>query len=149
MRLTSKGRYAVAAMLDLCVHGQQGPVPLASIAERQHLSLSYLEQLFRRLRAAGLTYAMRGPGGGYRLARPAEEIAIAEIIRAVDEPLEITACGNRPEGCRPDGRCNAHLLWSALGELIEGFLASVSLADVAAGRVPLPEGIKVRDEVLS
>ncbi len=137
MRLTSKARYAVAAMMDLCRHAGERPVPLAAVAARQYISLSYLEQLFRKLREAGLVVAARGPGGGYRLARAAETISIADIIRAVEEPMQTTACGGGPRGCRPNGsRCDAHALWSALEHHIETFLSAVSLAAAASGAIP-------------
>ncbi len=136
MQLTSKARYAVAAMMDLCRHAEERPVPLAAVAARQYISLSYLEQLFRRLREAGLVVATRGPGGGYRLARPAETISIAEIIRAVGEPVQTTGCGGGPRGCRPDGsRCDAHALWTALEAHIESFLSGVTLAEAANGEI--------------
>ena len=137
MRLTSKARYAVAAMMDLCKHAGERPVPLAAIASRQYISLSYLEQLFRKLREAGLVVAARGPGGGYRLARAPETITIAEIIRAVEEEVQTTGCGGGPRGCRPDGsRCDTHALWMALGEHIEAFLSGVSLAAATSGAIP-------------
>lgn len=138
MRLTSKGRYAVMAMADLAVNGGAGrAVPLQDIAERQQISLSYLEQLFARLRRAGLVTGMRGPGGGYRLARTAADLAIAEIILAVNEPIKATRCKEgSPKGCMgTEGRCIAHDLWDELGRHIHGFLAAVSLEDVIERRV--------------
>ncbi len=137
MRLTSKGRYAVMAMADLALHAGAGEaVPLADIAERQKISLSYLEQLFARMRRAGLVSGVRGPGGGYRLARPAEATPIADIIDAVDEPIKATRCKDgAAKGCMGrDGRCIAHGLWDELGKRIYGFLAGVTLADLLAQR---------------
>ena len=136
MRLSTKGRYAVMALVDLAREGAAGPVTLAEIAARQAISLSYLEQLFARLRRKGLVQSARGPGGGYRLARPAGEIAVAEVVVAVDEPLKVTRCVAGARGCMPGGeRCLTHDLWEELGRQIHGYLAGVSLADVAAGRV--------------
>lgn len=137
MRLSTKGRYAVMAMTDLAKHEGVGRgVCLADIAARQDISLSYLEQLFSRLRRRGLVTSARGPGGGYRLAKAASELAIAEIVTAVDEPLGALRCTGGPKGCMPDGaRCLTHDLWDALGRQIEGFLAGVSLEDVTEGRL--------------
>jgi Rrf2 family transcriptional regulator, iron-sulfur cluster assembly transcription factor len=137
MRLTSKGRYAVMAMADLALHGgAERTAPLAEIARRQEISLSYLEQLFARLRRAGLVAGVRGPGGGYRLARAADRIAVAEIIAAVNEPIKATRCkdGSAKSCLGRDGRCIAHGLWAELGNHIQSFLASVSLADVLERR---------------
>jgi Rrf2 family iron-sulfur cluster assembly transcriptional regulator len=138
MRLSTKGRYAVMAMVDLARRESEAvrAVALADIAARQQISLSYLEQLFARLRRRGLVVSARGPGGGYRLARGAEATTIADIIHAVDEPLRATRCGGGAKGCMIKGeRCLTHDLWADLGERIEGYLASVSLADVAGGRL--------------
>lgn len=136
MRLSTKGRYAVMALVDLTRQGAAGPVSLAEIAARQAISLSYLEQLFARLRRKGLVRSARGPGGGYRLARPAAEVAIAEIVTAVDEPLKVVRCPAGGRGCMPGGElCLTHDLWEELGRQIYGYLAGVTLADVAAGRV--------------
>jgi len=138
MRLTSKGRYAVMALADLAVHGgEMRAIPLQDIAARQEISLSYLEQLFARLRRAGIVAGMRGPGGGYRLARPAAEVAIAEVIVAVDEPIKTTRCRDGSlKSCQGKvGRCIAHDLWDELGRQIHVFLAGVSLEDVVARRV--------------
>lgn len=138
MRLTSKGRYAVMAMADLAAHGGgERAVPLQEIAERQDLSLSYLEQLFARLRRAGLVAGVRGPGGGYRLARAAGQILTAEIIGAVDEPITVTRCDPQAAlGCTGKvERCIAHDLWDALGAQIFEFLSNVSLEDVVERRV--------------
>ena len=135
MRLSTKGRYAVMAMVDLAKHSRGQPVSLAEIAERQEISLSYLEQLFARLRKGGLVKSMRGPGGGYRLAHSAAETRISDIIHAVDEPLRATRCADS-KGCMTKGeRCLTHDLWEDLGQRIEDYLASVSLADVVEGRL--------------
>jgi Rrf2 family iron-sulfur cluster assembly transcriptional regulator len=142
MRLSTKGRYAVMAMADLA-RRQDEPcrgVPLADIAERQEISLSYLEQLFARLRRKGLVQSARGPGGGYRLSRTAEATTIADIVLAVDEPLHATRCAvrdvTRGKGCMAKGeRCLTHDLWEDLGHRIEDYLASITLADVILGRL--------------
>lgn len=138
MRLSTKGRYAVMAMADLA--GNEGgtrPVSLAEIAKRQEISLSYLEQLFAKLRKGGLVRSVRGPGGGYRLSRPAAELRIADIIVAVDEPIAATRCKTgSPIGCTgTTSRCVTHDLWEELGRQIHVFLSSVSLADVIEKRV--------------
>jgi Rrf2 family transcriptional regulator, iron-sulfur cluster assembly transcription factor len=133
MRLTSKGRYAVMAMADLALHGgAERAVPLQEVAKRQEISLSYLEQLFAKMRRAGLVSGVRGPGGGYRLARPAEVTTIADIIAAVNEPIKATRCqdGSTKSCLGKQGRCIAHGLWQEMGDRIQSFLASVSLADV-------------------
>jgi Rrf2 family iron-sulfur cluster assembly transcriptional regulator len=141
MRLSTKGRYAVMAMTDLAAHAQncsgRGAVALAEIAERQQISLAYLEQLFARLRRKGVVDSVRGPGGGYRLAKPAAETSIAEIVRAVDEPLKAVRCtGEGKLGCLKGGqRCATHALWDAMGRNIEAFLAGVSLDDVLTGKL--------------
>ena len=139
MRLSTKGRYAVMAMADLARNSQgaQRAVSLSDIASRQEISLSYLEQLFGRLRRGGLVVSVRGPGGGYRLARPAEETTVAEIVLAVDEPIRATRCAGQdsPKGCMIGGeRCITHHLWEGLGREIHRYLAGVSLADVLANR---------------
>ena len=131
MRLTTKGRFAVTAMVDLSMRQTRGPVTLAAISERQHISLSYLEQLFGKLRRAKLVTSVRGPGGGYCLARPTGGITMAEIITAVDEPLDATQCGGK-ENCHDDRRCVTHDLWATLNEKVYDYLASVSLADIVA-----------------
>lgn len=137
MRLTTKGRYAVMAMVDLADHSSAGPVSLAGIAERQEISLSYLEQLFAKLRQNGLVKSVRGPGGGYLLAREKSGTRIADIVLAVDEPIRTTRCTpGTPFGCRGNKtRCPTHDLWEALGNQIHLYLSSVSLADVGEGRV--------------
>jgi len=129
MRLTTKGRYAVTAMLDLAIHDRGQPTALADIAERQSLSLSYLEQLFAQLRRGHLVSSVRGPGGGYQLAREPSRINIAEIIHAVDEPVDVTRCQGRGN-CQAGGQCLAHDLWMGLSTQIREFLESISLADV-------------------
>ena len=131
MRLTTKGRYAVTAMLDLSLHDERGPVPLNEVSRRQGISLSYLEQLFLRLRRAQLVRSIRGPGGGYMLARPPERITIAEVIEAVDENMDSTACGSA-QGCDDDVQCLSHGLRVALSAQIRGFLSGITLADVVA-----------------
>ena len=138
MRLSTKGRYAVMAMADLAGNeAGQKPVALADIAQRQDISLSYLEQLFAKLRRGGLVTSVRGPGGGYRLSRPSTELRIADIIVAVDEPIAATRCKpGSAKGCTKTGaRCVTHDLWEELGQQIHVFLSSVSLADVVERRV--------------
>lgn len=138
MRLSTKGRYAVMAMADLAGHeGGTKPVSLAEIAKRQEISLSYLEQLFAKLRRGGLVKSVRGPGGGYRLSRSAGDVRIADIIMAVDEPIQATRCkSGSAKGCMATtGRCLTHDLWEELGRQIQVFLSSVSLADVVEKRV--------------
>ena len=136
MRLSTKGRYAVMAMADLARRQNERAVALADIAARQEISLSYLEQLFARLRRQGLVISARGPGGGYRLARDAAEVNIAEVVLAVDEPLHATRCEGKSTGCMLKGeRCLTHDLWDEMGRKIQDYLESVSLADVVMGRV--------------
>jgi Rrf2 family iron-sulfur cluster assembly transcriptional regulator len=133
MRLTTKGRYAVTAMLDLALHKQKGPVSLADISQRQAISLSYLEQLFSKLRKSSLVNSIRGPGGGYALKRDSSEIFIAEIVDAVNESVDTTKC--RGEGDCQDGEtCLSHYLWEDLSEQIHHFLEGISLADLVAKR---------------
>jgi Rrf2 family iron-sulfur cluster assembly transcriptional regulator len=127
MRLTTKGRFAVTAMLDLALHGDEGPVSLAGISERQKISLSYLEQLFGKLRRGALVESVRGPGGGYNLAREAARVSVADIVRAVEEPIDSTQCGGR-ENCHDNQRCMTHDLWEELNTTVYGFLEGVSLA---------------------
>ena len=129
MRLSTKGRYAVTAMLDLALKNDQGPVTLAEISENQGISLSYLEQLFAALRAKHLVRGVRGPGGGYYLARGSDEISIADIICAVDEWVEFTRCGGR-EDCQDGDRCLTHTLWNELSKEIFNFLSRISLAEL-------------------
>jgi Rrf2 family iron-sulfur cluster assembly transcriptional regulator len=137
MRLSTKGRYAVMAMVDLAKHNEGEPIALAEIAERQEISLSYLEQLFAKLRIAGLVKSVRGPGGGYLLGHAAQDTRIADIILAVDEPIRATRCSpGAPVGCRGSKtRCLTHDLWEELGNQIHLYLSSVSLADVVEQRV--------------
>ena len=137
MKLSTKGRYAVMAMVDLARQGANGPVTLAEIAERQDISLSYLEQLFGKLRKGAQVKSVRGPGGGYMLMRHPSEMQIADIIVAVDEPIKATRCApGSPEGCRADkSRCLTHDLWEELGNHIFLFLSSVSLDDVIEDRL--------------
>ena len=132
MRLTTKGRYAVTAMLDLALNQDQGPISLADIAQRQDISLSYLEQLFSRLRKQALVSSVRGPGGGYTLGRDALSIDIAQVITAVDESLDTTACGGTGK-CHGDQPCLTHALWQDLSNSIHDYLSSISLQDVING----------------
>ena len=127
MRLTTKGRFAVTAMVDLALRGGSGPVTLAGISERQDISLSYLEQLFGKLRRHHLVESVRGPGGGYCLTKPLGEVSVADIIRAVDEPIDATQCGGKGN-CKDDGRCMTHDLWVNLNAKIYEYLNSVTLA---------------------
>jgi Rrf2 family transcriptional regulator, iron-sulfur cluster assembly transcription factor len=129
VRLTTKGRFAVTAMVDVALRYQKGPVSLAGVSERQKISLSYLEQLFGKLRRSGVVDSIRGPGGGYRLARPANEISVAEIIRAVDESLDATQCGGQ-ENCAAEQRCITHDLWAKLNQKMYEFLTSVPLSSL-------------------
>ncbi len=131
MRLTTKGRFALTAMIDLGLQGGVKPTTLAGISERQKISLSYLEQLFSKLRRHGLVKSVRGPGGGYTLARPMAEISVADIILAVDEPIDATLCGGT-EDCKDGERCMTHDLWAGLNERIYEYLSSVSLAQLVA-----------------
>lgn len=129
MRLTTKGRYAVTAMLDLAYHSQKNPVTLTDIATRQTISLSYLEQLFARLRRAGMVKGVRGPGGGYTLSRAAREINIADIIEAVDEPVDSTKCGGK-SNCHNNQPCITHDLWMGLSEQIRAYLKEITLGQL-------------------
>jgi Rrf2 family iron-sulfur cluster assembly transcriptional regulator len=131
MRLTTKGRYAVTAMLDLALHEGDGPVSLADISGRQEISLSYLEQLFARLRRSGLVSSVRGPGGGYRLHRPGTEISVAAIIDAVNENYDATGCQGKG-GCQQGEICLTHTLWNDLSEQIHSFLSGITLAELVA-----------------
>ena len=133
MRLTTKGRFAVTAMLDLATRGGRGPVTLSAISERQKISLSYLEQLFGKLRKNNVVASVRGPGGGYCLARPANKITIVDIIVAVDEPLDTTNCkalGN----CQDGKPCETHELWFGLNEKIHEYLAGINLQQLVDGQ---------------
>jgi Rrf2 family iron-sulfur cluster assembly transcriptional regulator len=133
MRLTTKGRYAVTAMLDLAVHATENPVPLADISQRQGISLSYLEQLFARLRKEGLVDSARGPGGGYRLSRAAGEITVVQVISAIDETVEATRCGGLAN-CQDGEPCLTHELWSDLSRQIYDFLSGINLAQLVERR---------------
>ena len=147
MRLSTRGRYAVMAMVDLAQHGDGGPVSLAEIAERQEISLSYLEQLFAKLRRGGLIKSVRGPGGGYLLAHHRDSTRIGDIILAVDEPIHAIRC--RPGdtlGCRGDrSRCLTHDLWEELSNQIHLYLSSVTLGDVCEKRVLGTSGLMQRE----
>ncbi len=135
MKMSTKGRYAVMAMIDIGEHGHGKPVSLAEIADRQDISQEYLEQLFGKLRRANLVTSARGPGGGYLLAREPSEINMSEVILAVDEELRVTRCdGSAVNGCVKGERCCAHDLWSSLGRQMMGFLDSITLEDVVSKR---------------
>jgi Rrf2 family transcriptional regulator, iron-sulfur cluster assembly transcription factor len=154
MRLSTKGRYAVMAMADLATHeAGMRPVSLADIAERQEISLSYLEQLFAKLRRNGLVTSVRGPGGGYRLSRQAGEMRVSDIIMAVDEPIEATRCKlGSAKGCGGSGgRCITHDLWEELGHQIHRFLSGVTLADVVEKKAlgPSPEDGQPSDNLVA
>ncbi len=144
MRLTTKGRFAVTAMIDLGLREHQGPVALAAISARQHISLSYLEQLFGKLRRHELVESTRGPGGGYTLGRKAEDITVADIIVAVDEPIDATGCGGK-ENCMGDdsGRCMTHDLWSSLNAKMIEFLDSISLKKLVDDQ--LAKGVSIEE----
>lgn len=129
MKLTTKGRYAVTAMLDLALHATEGPVPLADISQRQGISLSYLEQLFAKLRKQGLVDSARGPGGGYRLSRDANEIAVADVVTAIDEKVDATRCGGMGN-CQDGKPCLTHELWSDLSRQLYEFLENISLGQL-------------------
>jgi len=143
MRLTTKGRFAVTAMLDLAlnetVNGNAKPVTLAGISERQAISLSYLEQLFSRLRRQGLVTSVRGPGGGYRVAKAHDAISVSNIITAVDELIDATQCGGQ-ENCKDTGRCMTHDLWASLNDKILDYLSGVTLADMVESQRQNDEG---------
>lgn len=129
MKLSTKGRYAVTAMIDLAINDKQGPTTLADISYCQGISLSYLEQLFAKLRKHGLVEGLRGPGGGYRLGRPATDINVAEIIFAVDETMDSTQCMGK-EDCKEGERCLTHELWHGLSEQIHEFLRGITLSQI-------------------
>lgn len=135
MKLSTRGRYAVMAMSDIAINSTGAPVSLGDISGRQGISQAFLEQLFGQLRKNGLVNSVRGPGGGYTLAHNADEICIADIVTAVDEPLQVTRCqGDAIDGCVDGEKCNTHELWAALGRQVYGFLAAVTLGDVAEKR---------------
>jgi Rrf2 family iron-sulfur cluster assembly transcriptional regulator len=140
MRLTTKGRFAVTAMIDLALHSGDGPVTLAEISERQKISLSYLEQLFGKLRRQALVSSVRGPGGGYNLAKPTDQVSVADIIVAVDEPIDATQCGGK-ENCHDEHKCITHDLWASLNERIFDYLRGVTLAQLV-----LQQQVRARDE---
>lgn len=146
MRLTTKGRFAVTAMIDLAAREVDGPVALAGIAERQRISLSYLEQLFGKLRRYKLVSSVRGPGGGYRLARKVDEITVADIIIAVDEPLDATQCGGK-ENCHDEHRCMTHDLWANLNKRMYEYLDSVSLGALVRQQVKPDPNMSVLKDV--
>ena len=146
MRLSTKGRYSVTAMMDLAIHDQAGPVTLADISQCQGISLSYLEQLFSRLRKAGLVKGVRGPGGAYRLAKPAADISIAEIITAVDESVDVTRCSGEGN-CQDGERCLTHELWTELSDRLYQFLDGITLAKFV-DRPGIPELSMQRDKLI-
>jgi Rrf2 family transcriptional regulator, iron-sulfur cluster assembly transcription factor len=129
MKMTTKGRYAVTAILDVALHDSNGPVNLSDIAQRQDISLTYLEQLFSKLKKNGLVESARGPGGGYRLAMEANDITIAKVLYSVDEPIDVTRCGGK-QNCQNDQRCLTHDLWLELNLHVSEFLNGMSLADL-------------------
>jgi len=129
MKLTSKGRYAVTAMIDIALNQDKGAITLSLISERQGISLSYLEQLFAKLKKAGLVSSARGPGGGYRLSRPAIEISVSDIIRAVDESVDARKCGGKAN-CQGGEQCLSHELWTDLSSTIDTFLKSITLQNI-------------------
>jgi Rrf2 family iron-sulfur cluster assembly transcriptional regulator len=131
MRLTTKGRYAVTAMLDLAIHAGNGPISLADISERQGISLSYLEQLFAKLRRNDLVRSVRGPGGGYQLNHEQQDISVAQVVDAVNESVDATGCGHSG-GCQDGNICLTHHLWCDLSSQIHDFLSQISLADLMA-----------------
>lgn len=144
MRLTTKGRFAVTAMIDLGLRAQVGPIALAAISQRQQISLSYLEQLFGKLRRHGLVESTRGPGGGYSLGRGADQISVADIITAVDEPIDATACGGK-ENCMggDGGRCMTHDLWTSLNQKMIEYLSSISLKELVDEQIA--KGVSIQD----
>jgi Rrf2 family iron-sulfur cluster assembly transcriptional regulator len=146
MRLTTKGRYAVTAMLDLALHAGSGPISLADISGRQDISLSYLEQLFAKLRRQNLVVSVRGPGGGYRLSREGDRIFVAEIIDAVNEAVDATGCGGTKD-CQQGESCLTHHLWCDLSDQIHGFLSEISLAKLVAQREV--QSVSARQEMRS
>ena len=144
MRLTTKGRFAVTAMIDVAMQSTKGPATLAGVSDRQKISLSYLEQLFGKLRRSGLVESVRGPGGGYRLARSPDTVSVADVIVAVDEPIDATQCAGR-ENCRDDRRCMTHELWSRLNTHILDYLQSVTLADLVAQQQQKADVVLLQD----
>ena len=145
MRLTTKGRFAVTAMVDLALRDSAGPVTLAEISSRQKISLSYLEQLFGKLRRHSLVDSVRGPGGGYRLGRDTGRISVADIILAVDEPIDATQCAGK-ENCRDEQKCLTHDLWATLNDHIFGYLESVTLRQLVESQRAREAGVnQIRD----
>ena len=144
MRLTTKGRFAVTAMIDLALRQNSGPVTLAAISQRQQISLSYLEQLFGKLRRNELVESTRGPGGGYTLARKAADITVTDIITSVDEPIDATQCGGKENCLGESGRCMTHDLWAALNQRMVEFLDSVSLQKLVDEQIA--KGIQIEDK---
>jgi Rrf2 family iron-sulfur cluster assembly transcriptional regulator len=137
MRLTTKGRYAVTAMIDIALHRHQGPVSVTEVAERQAISSSYLEQLFSKMKRAGLLQSVRGPGGGYELSRPLTEVTVSDIIAAVGEGVDATRCQGAAD-CQDGATCLTHDLWSALSSHIDQFLSSVTLESLLAEQESRP-----------
>jgi len=145
MRLTTKGRFAVTAMIDLAMQHGTGPVTLAEISQRQKISLSYLEQLFAKLRRRSLVDSVRGPGGGYQLAKDMAEVSVADIILAVDEPIDATQCGGK-ENCHDDQKCLTHDLWATLNERIFDYLQGVTLRQLVEAQRARGSGVNpIRD----
>jgi Rrf2 family iron-sulfur cluster assembly transcriptional regulator len=144
MRLTTKGRFAVTAMIDLALRQNNGPVTLAAISQRQQISLSYLEQLFGKLRRQNLVESTRGPGGGYTLGRKADEISVADIILSVDEPIDATHCAGKENCLGESGRCMTHELWTSLNQRMIDFLSSVKLQKLVDDQ--LAKGLQVEDK---
>ena len=144
MRLTTKGRFAVTAMIDLALRQNNGPVTLAAISQRQQISLSYLEQLFVKLRRQNLVESTRGPGGGYTLGRKADEISVADIILSVDEPIDATHCAGKENCLGESGRCMTHELWTSLNQRMIDFLSSVNLQKLVDDQ--LAKGLQVEDK---
>jgi Rrf2 family iron-sulfur cluster assembly transcriptional regulator len=142
MRLTTKGRFAVTAMIDLALNNGSGPVTLADISERQKISLSYLEQLFGKLRRGSLVTSVRGPGGGYNLANATDEVSVADIIVAVDEPIDATQCGGK-ENCKDDKKCITHDLWTDLNRHIFEYLRAVKLSELVAKQLKKSSDVAV------
>src|SRR5256885_6243896 len=141
MRLTTKGRFAVTALVDLAMRKSRGRLTLAAISDRQHISLSYLEQLFGKLRRAKLVSSVRGPGGGYNRAQRAPHITVASIVSAVDEPLDATQCGGKENCGHEERRCMTHDLWATLNEKMHDYLSSVTLADLVAHQSGKPVAV--------
>ncbi len=148
MRLTTKGRYAVTAMLDLAIHYKDGPITLSDISRRQGISLSYLEQLFSKLRKGGLVDSARGPGGGYRLSRDASEVFVAEVISAVDESIDVTRCSGKGD-CQEGQPCLTHELWCDLSAQIYDFLRGISLAELVSRRGVQEVAVRQQDNAVA